>query len=134
ATAIARELVEVHGLGGPEVGMARFVCDKDERQRRPDLSESQKDALDRAVRSILEEGRQRAAEILRQNRTLLETLRDLLMEKKTIDAKTLAQFAGYKAASQEPWPEGEPAVGGRANHRVTESQRKTQKNLKEKRT
>ena len=42
ATAIARELVEVHGLGGPEVGMARFVSDKDERQRRADLSEGQK--------------------------------------------------------------------------------------------
>ncbi len=127
ATAIARELVEVHGLGGPEVGVARFVSDKDERQRRPDLSESQKDALDRAVRAILEEGRQRAAEILNENRSLLETLRDLLMEKKTIDAKTLAQFAGDRIMSKEPWPEGEPAVGGRTNHRDTETQRKTQK-------
>ena len=113
ATAIARELVEVHGLGGPEVGIARFVSDKDERQRRADLSECQKDALDRAVRSLLEEGRQRAADILRENRPLLETLRDLLMEKKTIDAKTLAQFAGDKVMSKEPWPEGEPAVGGK---------------------
>jgi cell division protease FtsH len=112
ATAIARELVEVHGLGGPDVGVARFVSDKDERQRRADLSESQKDALDRAVRSILEEGRQRAATILRDNRVLLELLRDLLMEKKTIDAKTLAEFAGDKAAPKEHWPEGDAAVGG----------------------
>src|SRR5579884_2420695 len=126
ATAIARELVEVHGLGGPDAGVARFVSDKDERQRRADLSENQKDALDRAVRAILEEGRQRAAEILSENRSLLETLRDLLMEKKTIDAKTLAQFAGDRVISKEPWPEGEPAVGGRTNHRVTETQRKTQ--------
>lgn len=113
ATAIARELVEVHGLGGPEVGVARFVSDKDERQRRADLSENQKDALDRAVRAILEEGRQRAAEILQQNLALLESLRDLLMEKKTIDAKTLVQFAGDKAAPKEHWPEGDPAVGGK---------------------
>ncbi|MHB1424041.1 MAG: AAA family ATPase [Gemmataceae bacterium] len=114
ATVIARELVEVQGLGGPEVGIARFVSDKDERQRRADLSESQKDALDRAVRAILEEGRQRAAEILRANRPLLESLRDLLMEMKTIDAKSLARFAGDKAAPKQPWPEGEPAVGGKA--------------------
>jgi cell division protease FtsH len=132
ATAIARELVEVHGLGGPEVGVARFVSDKDERQRRADLSESQKDALDRAVRTILEEGRQRAAEILRQNRPLLESLRDLLMEKKTIDAKTLVQFAGDKAAPKEPWPEGDPAVGGGANHRATENTEKKTEKIKEK--
>jgi cell division protease FtsH len=130
ATAIARELVEVHGLGGPDVGVARFVSDKDERQRRADLSESQKDALDRAVRTILEEGRRRAAEILRDNCTLLEALRDLLMDKKTIDAKTLAQFAGDKAAPKEHWPEGEPAVGGRTNHRGTETQRKQKKTEK----
>ncbi|HZV05382.1 MAG TPA: AAA family ATPase [Gemmataceae bacterium] len=115
ATAIARELVEVHGLGGPEVGVARFVSDKDERQRRADLSENQKDALDRAVRAILEEGRLRAAEILRQNLALLESLRDLLMEKKTIDGKTLVQFAGDKATPKEPWPEGDPVVGGNMN-------------------
>ncbi len=113
ATAIARELVEVHGLGGPEVGMARFVSDKDERQRRADLSESQKEALDRAVRAFLEEGRLRAAQILRENRALLEALRDLLMEKKTIDARTIRQFAGDKAAPKEHWPEGESAVGGK---------------------
>lgn len=113
ATAIAREMVEVHGLGGPDVGLVRFVSDQDERQRRADLSENQKEALDRAVRAILEDGRQRAAEILRQNRPLLESLRDLLMEKKTLDAKTLAQFAGDKAAPKEHWPEGESAVGGK---------------------
>lgn len=127
ATAIARELVEVHGLGGPEVGMARFVSDKDERQRRPDLSESQKDALDRAVRALLEEGRQRAADILRENRALLETLRDLLIEKKTIDAKTLVQFAGDKVISKEPWPEGEPAVGGTMNRQDAKKTKESSK-------
>ncbi len=131
ATAIARELVEVHGLGGPEVSIARFVSDKDERQRRADLSESQKDALDRAVRTILEEGRQRDATILQQNRALLESLRDLLLEKKTIDAKTLAQFAGDKAAAKEPWSEGDPAVGGGTNHRDTETQRRKKREHKE---
>ena len=35
------------------------------------------------------------------------------MEMKTIDANTLSQFAGDKAAPKEPWSEGEPAVGGK---------------------
>jgi cell division protease FtsH len=113
ATAIARELVEVHGLGGPDAGVARYVSEKDERQRRADLSESQKEALDRAVRTLLEQGRQRAAQILTENRGLLEALRDLLMEKKTIDAKAITQFAGDKAAPKEHWAEGESAVGGK---------------------
>ena len=46
-------------------------------------------------------------------RVLLEALRDLLMEKKTIDAKTITQFAGDKAAPKEHWAEGESAVGGK---------------------
>jgi cell division protease FtsH len=125
ATAIARELVEVHGLGGPDVGVARFVSDKDERQRRADLSESQKDALDRAVRTLLEEGRQRAARILRENRTLLEALRDMLLEKKTIDARTIAQFAGDKAAPKERWPEGESAVGGKTNRQDSKNAKRS---------
>ena len=124
ATAIARELVEVHGLGGPDVGVARFVSDKDERQRRADLSESQKDALDRAVRTLLEEGRQRAARLLRENRALLEALRDMLLEKKTIDAKTILQFAGDKAAPKEHWTEGASAVGGRINRQDAKDAKK----------
>ncbi len=130
ATAIARELVEVHGLGGPDVGIARFVSDKDERQRRADLSESQKDALDRAVRTLLEEARQRAARILRENRALLEALRDMLLEKKTIDAKTILQFAGDKAAPKEHWTEGEPAVGGKTNRQDAKDAKKNKERIK----
>ena len=56
--------------------------------------------------------------MLSANRPLLESLRDLLLEKKTIDAKTLAGFAGDKAAAKEPWPEGDLAVGGTANRKA----------------
>ncbi len=92
ATAIARDLVEVHGMGGPSVGVARYRADHDDRLRRPDLSESQKDAIDRSIHEILENERQRATQILRDNRQLLEALRDLLLEKRTIDSKTLKEF------------------------------------------
>ena len=91
ATSIARELVEVHGMGGPGLSLARFRADHDDNIRRPDLSEAQKEAIDRSIHEIMEEARLRAAQILKDNRPMLETLRDLLLEKRTIDAKTLKE-------------------------------------------
>jgi cell division protease FtsH len=92
ATSIARDLVEVHGMGGPEVGIGRYRSDHDDRFRRPDLSESQKESIDRAIQEVLESERLRAVQILKDNRQLLEALRDLLLEKRTIDSKTLKEF------------------------------------------
>src|SRR5438270_14055124 len=92
ATAIARDLVEVHGMGGPEVGLARYRADNDNDRRRHDLSETQKEAIDRAIHEILERERQRAAQILCDNKPMLEMLRDLLLEKKTLEARTLKEL------------------------------------------
>ena len=64
-------------------------------------SPAQLESIDRRVREILEAARQRAASILRENRPLLETLRDLLLERKVIDAKTLATIAGVGCGRQE---------------------------------
>jgi cell division protease FtsH len=89
ATEIARSLVEEFGMGGDQVGVCRFG-QNDRPDRRADLSPSQLEALDARVREILDDARRRAAKTLRENRQLLETLRDLLLEKKVIDAKTLA--------------------------------------------
>jgi cell division protease FtsH len=89
ATSIARALVEEFGMGGDDVGVCRFQSDHGEPQRRPDLSHTQLEALDRRVRELLEEARKRAAQILSDNRVLVETLRDLLLEHKVIDAKAL---------------------------------------------
>ena len=95
ATTIARDLVEIHGMGGPTVGVARYRANKDDHDnRRADLSESQKEVLDRAVQEILEEQRLRAVKILHDNRPALEVLRDLLLEKKTVDTKTLKESFG----------------------------------------
>jgi cell division protease FtsH len=93
ATAIARALVEEFGMGGEEVGVVRFHHDTESR-RRSDLSEEQLRSLDRRVREVLEESRQRCIAILGENRVLVETLRDLLLEKKIIDAKTLQLKVG----------------------------------------
>jgi cell division protease FtsH len=88
ATAIARALVEEFGMGGEEVGVVRFHHDTESR-RRSDLSEEQLRSLDRRVREVLEESRQRCIAILSENLALVETLRDLLLEKRIIDAKNL---------------------------------------------
>lgn len=90
ATGIARALVEQFGMGGDEVGVCRFQNDNGELGRYGNLSPSQLETLDRRVRELLEEGRQRAITILKDNRALVENLRDLLLDRKVIDARTLA--------------------------------------------
>ena len=95
ATGIARELVEVHGLGGDKLGLVQYF-DMQQRRRRADLSAETLCAIDDRIRELVEEQRQRAAQILTENRILLETLRDLLLKHKTIDAKTLAEMGPAK--------------------------------------
>src|SRR5262249_32296490 len=88
APSTAPALVEELGMGGESTGVVRFNHEE-KQQRHPYLSEEQRAALDRRVREVLEECRQRAESLLRENQPVLETLRDLLLEKKTIDAKAL---------------------------------------------
>lgn len=89
ASRLARLLVEGYGMG-EGVGVLHTLSDRGERLAQ--LSAAERDALDRAVRQILEEARQRAAALVREHRVLLETLRDLLVEKKVIDARTLREL------------------------------------------
>jgi cell division protease FtsH len=90
ATDIARALVEEFGMGTSEVGLAQCPTEHTEGSRGRQYSPEQLGAIDRGVRDILREAQQRAATILRDNRALVETLRDLLVEQKVIDDKTLA--------------------------------------------
>jgi ATP-dependent Zn protease len=53
-------------------------------------SQAQLQAVDARVREILCEAKQRAAAMLSQHRNLVETLRDLLVERKVLDAALLA--------------------------------------------
>ncbi len=96
ATDIARALVEEFGMGSDEVGIGRFpTLIRDESERRQ-YSVEQLAAIDRSVRQILEEARKRAAAILQEHQSLVETLRDLLLEKKVLDAKTLQTIVSLK--------------------------------------
>lgn len=83
-------------MGGDAVGVCRFQSDNGEPQRRTDLSPTQLESLDRRVRELLEEARQRAVQILSDNRALVETLRDLLLDKKVIDASALGALLTKK--------------------------------------
>jgi cell division protease FtsH len=93
ATRLAHYMVEVCGMGGPELGLRQFR-NLETGERLKDLSPDQLAALDRQVSATIGEAQERAATILRENRALLEGLRALLIEKKTIDAKTLGAMAG----------------------------------------
>ena len=95
ATAIARSLIEDFGMGGEGVGVCQFPVERrssNEPERQ--FSPAQLEAIDRRAREILEEQRQRSAKILSENRSLVETLRDMLLDKKVIDAKTLGALVG----------------------------------------
>jgi cell division protease FtsH len=101
ATGIARELVEVHGWGGEKLGLVQYF-DRQKGGRREDLAATTLEAIDERVRDLVEEQRRRAATILKENRAILETLRDLLLKHKTIDAKTLTEMAPDQEAKRKP--------------------------------
>jgi cell division protease FtsH len=101
ATAIARALVEEFGLGGKDIGLRKYLRNDPHRSRQRDLSPEQLAALDRRINEILAEACERARAILKENHALVETLRDLLLEHKVIDAKTLADTLDRSAGSEQ---------------------------------
>ena len=98
ATLIARMLVEDCGMGGDEVGTLSFTDPYDENRlnRLGALSENQREALDKKIIAMVEEASRKASNILAQNQPLVETLRDMLLEKKVIDSKTLGEITAQK--------------------------------------
>ena len=72
------------------------AMDPEGKWTRSHLSPAALEAADRRIREILEEGRKQAATILRENRALVESLRDMLIEKRVIEAKTLQTMTESK--------------------------------------
>jgi cell division protease FtsH len=87
ATDIARALVEQFGMGGDGIGARRV-----EQGEHDPVSDSLKATMEKAVREILEEQRQRSRKLLEENKLLVQTLRDLLLEKKVLDKEALAHI------------------------------------------
>jgi cell division protease FtsH len=97
ATATARGMVEYYGMGS-ETGVRQYsFVHEGQLIRDREMSEEQRGELDRQVNGVLREAQQRAAKILKDNQAVLETLRNLLLEQKTLDAKTLRSTLGEQA-------------------------------------
>ena len=106
ATAIARDLVETHGLAGGKYSVVQFV-DNSRRDssapRRADLAASTLQALDDRIAEIVEQQRFRAENLVKEHKALIVTLRDILLEHKTIDSKALASLVpGSMNESKRP--------------------------------
>jgi cell division protease FtsH len=101
ATNLAHFMVEVCGMGGPEVNLRQFRSLQGG-ERLANLSQEQLATLDRQVNEVIGTARKRAADILNENRELLETLRDLLVEKKVLDATTIQALAGSSRPDERP--------------------------------
>lgn len=101
ATDIARALVENFGMGGPEVGVVSYASENPRSDgRRSELSASQLELLDKAVARLLLEAKERAAQILREQRAIVELLRDELVVKKSLDARAISAFLSDRASPQ----------------------------------
>ncbi len=93
ATGIARALVEEFGLGGQEIGPVRYLSDDPRNHDRRRISEAQLETLDRNVQEILRQAHRRCTEMLQDHIDEVRALRNLLLERKVLDAKTLNAMA-----------------------------------------
>lgn len=92
ATQMARELVEVYGMGGPASGVCHYWKQDGRPERYADLAPSTREALDSEVRALLEAQRGRIASMLAGRDSLLKGMRDQLMMDRVIDAPGLARL------------------------------------------
>ncbi len=102
ATDIARALVEDFGMGNDAVGVRAVEVEGHEAAQ----SESMKVEMEASIRVILETERARCRGILDKNKALIASLRDLLLEKKVLDAETLKPMLPARVAV----PDAEPKV------------------------
>ncbi|PRQ06824.1 AAA family ATPase [Enhygromyxa salina] len=94
ATVLAKALIETFGMrldGGAGVDAPGWLEIRDFGGGHDQLSERTRESLDASIRSLLDRERSRARQIIREHRDELVALRDLLLEKKVIDAKTLSE-------------------------------------------
>ncbi len=94
ATEIARALVEQFGMGGEAVGVRHLHARHDD-----PASDALLRAREEAVAAVLEAERARAVRLLTEHRALVQSLRDLLLEKKVLDQEALAALLPVKKES-----------------------------------
>ncbi|WP_163865678.1 AAA family ATPase [Myxococcus eversor] len=101
ATEIARELVEMLGMGGDGMPVRRFDAPGRDSERHA-LSDGMRTAMEVAVHTLLEEQRARARDILQREKAHLVALRDLLLERKVLDREAFVHLAPTVAPQKEP--------------------------------
>ncbi|MFO0736155.1 MAG: AAA family ATPase [Labilithrix sp.] len=94
ATLIARALVEDFGMGESS-GVRRF-------SREIHSSDASLHDVEKAVHVILDQQRQKAQTILREQQAVLTALRDMLLEKKVLDRAAFADLVPIKPAKSLP--------------------------------
>lgn len=93
ATRIARQLVEDFGMGD-STGVRRF-------HREIRASDGTMHDMEKEAHTILETQRARAQSILRENKAVIEALRDLLLEKKSLDRASFADLVPNHAPQKK---------------------------------
>jgi cell division protease FtsH len=93
-TKLAHFMVEVCGMGGGTEVNLRQYRSLESGERLNNLSQEELAVLDKKVNEMIGQARRRTTAILGENRALLEALRDLLVEKKTVEASTLKALSG----------------------------------------
>ncbi|MGL5097287.1 MAG: AAA family ATPase, partial [Planctomycetia bacterium] len=109
ATRIAWAMVEEFGLADDAAEPCRFAEERGEPSR---WSDARRDALGGQVRDLLSAARARAKTLLVENKSLVETLRDLLLARKSLDAATLKTAT---AGLPPPVRNDEPYGAGKSN-------------------
>ena len=104
ATYLARWLVEGYSYGGENVDppcIRTYWTERSEQgpRRQGQLAQSTLEMLDKRVAIILETARLRAVKIVAENKAVIETIRDLLLERKVLEARTLGQLLAASASA-----------------------------------
>jgi cell division protease FtsH len=123
-TATARWMVEYGGMG--RTGLRQYASSRTG-ERLNELSEAQKAELDAAVNELIAEAQKRAASILLENRVILEALRDLVLEHKTLDAARLREAFPAEVGRKEEKEEREKAERGPARDEKPEKKQRKAK-------
>lgn len=105
STILAHLIVETYGMGHGDTGLRQYRSPRDG-QRYEGLSEEHKLHIDREVSSLIRECQERAQRVLVENRAVLLTLRDEVIARKTIEAKSLKEMFP-KMGAEEAAPAAE---------------------------
>jgi cell division protease FtsH len=100
ATTLARALVEELGMGGDGPGVRRYapIAHAIHERRHSDAA---LETLEQAVRQVLDHERSRAKAILEEQRAIVVALRDLLLEKKTLDRTSFGHLLPSEGKKEE---------------------------------